>query len=72
MGRDDAVADVAQVMRKKRWFARRKARGLKQASLDALQRIGTPAAQQALAEAAACGDRLLRRMARAVPGPTHG
>jgi HEAT repeat protein len=71
IGRDEAVTGVAQVMRKTAWFARKKARGLKQASLDALRRIGTPAAQQALADAAAHGDRLLRRMARAT-GPIHG
>jgi HEAT repeat protein len=72
IGRDEAVADVARVMRKKSWLARRKSRGLKQASLDALRRIGSPAAQQALAEAAAHGDRLLRRIARAAPGAVHG
>ena len=65
VGRDSAVAEVAQVMRRKRWLAPGKSRALKQASIAALQRIGTPAATQAIAEAAANGDRLLRRLARA-------
>lgn len=72
VGRDEAVADVARVMRKKSWLARRKTRGLKEASLDALRRIGTPAAQKAVADAAARGDRMLRRLARAAAGSTHG
>jgi hypothetical protein len=72
LGGDEAVSDVAQVMGRRSWLARRKARALKQASLDALRRIGSPAAQQAVADAAAHGDRLLRRIARATPGPVHG
>jgi hypothetical protein len=73
VGRDEAVGDVAQVMRRTRWLARRRTRAVKQASLDALCRIGSPAAQQAVADAAAQGDRMLRRLARAIAsGRTHG
>jgi hypothetical protein len=72
VGRDEAVGDVAQVMRRKRWLARRRTRAVRQASLDALCRIGSPAAQQAVADAAAQGDRMLRRLARSIAsGRTH-
>jgi len=65
LGRDDAVPHVAQVMRRRRWFARKKSRALKEASVATLRRIGSPLAAQALADAAARGDRLLRKLARA-------
>ena len=65
MGRDDAVPHVAKVMRRRSWFARRKARALKEVSIGALQRIGSAAATQAIADAAGNGDRLLRKVARA-------
>jgi hypothetical protein len=73
VGRDQAVADVSQVMRRTRWLANKKVRAIKQASVDALSRIGTPVARKAIAEAAVKGDRLLRKIARAAaPGTTHG
>ena len=65
LGRDDAVPHVAQVMRRGRWFARKKTRVLKETSIATLRRIGSPVAAQALADAAAQGDRLLRKLARA-------
>jgi HEAT repeat protein len=65
LGRDEAVPHVARVMRRRSWFARRKTRALKQTSIDTLRRIGSAAAAQALADAAAQGDRLLRKLARA-------
>lgn len=68
VGRDEAIPDVARTMRKKKFLARRKVRAVKQASLDALRRIGSPAAQHAISEAAAHGDRLLKALARAA-GP---
>ncbi|HSL21895.1 MAG TPA: HEAT repeat domain-containing protein [Vicinamibacterales bacterium] len=58
-----AVNAVAGVMRRRRWFARRKARALAETSLATLRRVGTPEAQRALADAAQKGDRLLRRLA---------
>jgi HEAT repeat protein len=73
VGSDQGVPEVARVMRKKRWLARKRTRAVKRAALDALGRIGTPVAAQAIADAAATGDRLLRRLARAAaPVGTHG
>jgi hypothetical protein len=63
-----AVTPVASVMRKKRVFARRKARAFKEASVQALRAIGTPQARQALEEAGRTGDRLLRRIIRTSQG----
>ncbi len=66
---DEAVPHVAQVMRRHSWFARKKSRALKQSSLAALRRIGTPAATLAIGEAATHGDRMLRKLARAATVP---
>lgn len=57
-----AVGAVATIMRRKRFFGRKKARAFKAASVDALLAIGTPRATSALTEAARTGDRLLRRI----------
>ena len=59
-----AVPSVATTMRKKKFFARKKARAFKEAAVRALRGIGTPAAQQALDEAARARDRLLRGIIR--------
>lgn len=64
IGGDEAVPHVAAVMRHRRWLARKKVRTLKQASLDALRAVGSPAAEAAITDAAAHGDRLLRKLAR--------
>jgi HEAT repeat protein len=69
VGADEAVPHVAKVMRRRSWFARRKTRALKEGSIDALQRIGSAAATQAIADAASQGDRLLRKLARAAANP---
>jgi HEAT repeat protein len=61
---DRVIQPVVQVMRRKRLFARQKARAFKTASVQALASIGSPAATQALDEAARTGDRLLRRIVR--------
>jgi hypothetical protein len=72
LGRDEAVPHVANVMRRRSWFARKKTRALKQGSIGALQRIGSAAATQAIVDAASHGDRLLRKLARAAAGdPPH-
>jgi HEAT repeat protein len=69
VGGDQAIPQVSTVMRRRGWFARRKLRAVKQASVAALLKIGSPAAQRALADAAADGDRLLKKLARAaLPG----
>ena len=57
-----AVAAVTTIMRRKRFFGRKKARAFKGAAVDALTAIGTPRATAALAEASRTGDRLLRRI----------
>jgi HEAT repeat protein len=74
LGGDMAVPQVSTVMRRRGWFARRKLRALKQTSVSVLQRLGTPAAQRALTEAAGDGDRLLKKLARAAMSgaPAHG
>jgi HEAT repeat protein len=64
VGDDQAIPHLARVMRRRSWIARRRIRALKIASLETLQHIGTPAAQSALADAAANGDRLLRKLAK--------
>jgi HEAT repeat protein len=65
VGGDQAVADVARVMRCRSWLARKKMKAVKAASIAALQQIATPAAGRALQDAADNGDRLLKRLVRA-------
>ena len=64
LGGDQAIPAVDRVMRKTKWFARQRLRTIRTASLAALRRIGTPAAVEAITQAATTGDRLLRRLAR--------
>jgi HEAT repeat protein len=65
VGDDHAVPALATLMRRKKLLSRRKVRAVKTESLSALRAISTPAAGQAIEDAAANGDRLLRRLARA-------
>jgi hypothetical protein len=65
VGDDQAVPALTTLMRRKKLFARRKARALKAQSLAALRAIKTPAAARAIADAAKTGDRLLRKLAEA-------
>lgn len=65
VGGDGAIPQVAAVMRRRSWFARKKIRAIKQASVSALHRLGTPAAQRVLHGAATTGDRLLKKLAKA-------
>ena len=58
-------ADMAALMRKKKFLARKKTRVLKERSLAALRGIKTSAAAGAIQEAAKTGDRMLRRLAQA-------
>ena len=69
VGNDEAIPPVATLMRRRTWLARRKIRAVKRASLEALRGIGTAAAQQALTDAAANGDRMLRKLARSLTAP---
>jgi hypothetical protein len=62
---DQAVGTLAALMRKKKLFAGKKVRAVREKSLEALRAIKTPGAARALDEAAKNGDRMLRRLARA-------
>lgn len=66
IGDDRAVPALSGLMRRKKLLARKKGKALKEHSLAALRAIGTPAAARAIAEAAKTGDRMLRKLARAV------
>jgi HEAT repeat protein len=65
VGTDGAVPILATMARKTSFFARRKARALKQRSIDALTRVGTVKSTAAIQEAAQQGDRMLRKIAGA-------
>jgi hypothetical protein len=65
VGDDHAVPTLTALMRRRKLLARRKLRAVKTESLSALRAISTPAAARAIEDAAANGDRLLRRLARA-------
>jgi HEAT repeat protein len=65
VGDDQAVPALTTLMRKKKLFAWKKARALKELSLAALRAIKTPAAERAIQDAAKTGDRMLRKLAQA-------
>jgi HEAT repeat protein len=71
IGDDRAVPEVAKTMRRRAWLGRRKLRAVKEASLETLRRIATPAALGAITEAGVNGDRLLRKLARSVAVRGH-
>lgn len=64
--RDEAIPAVAKLIRRTGWFGRRKLRAIKEAGLGALRQIGSAAARQAIGDAAATGDRLLRKLAKQI------
>jgi HEAT repeat protein len=59
---DAAVPTLVAMARRRRWFGGRKLRTLKERSVAALRAIGTPKADDALRDAAATGDRNLRKI----------
>jgi HEAT repeat protein len=61
---DTAIRPIDDVMRRTRWFARKRNRALKQTAVEALASIGTEASKQALKRAAKDGDRVLRKLAK--------
>ena len=63
VGTDAAVPVLVTLARRKKFFGGKKLRALKQRSVDALARVGTAKAAAALQEAAANGDRALRKLA---------
>ena len=62
---DAGVAPLAAVIGRRGFFGRKKLRALKERGVDALARIGTPAALAALSTAATQGDRMLKKIAAA-------
>jgi hypothetical protein len=62
---DAGVAPLAAVIGRRGFFGRKKLRALKERGVEALARIGTPAARAALSTAATQGDRMLKRIAAA-------
>jgi hypothetical protein len=64
LGGDVAVPSLSRVIRQRKWFARRKAKALKQAGIRSLKQIASPAAHAALRQAEMDGDRLLTRLLR--------
>ncbi len=63
VGTDAAVPVLVTVSQKRSFFGRKKARALKERSVDALARVGTARSAAALQEAATKGDRMLRKIA---------
>jgi len=60
------IEGMSQVkaVRRKKLFARKKARALKEGSLAALRSIKTAGAQRAIEEAGRTGDRMLKKLVR--------
>jgi HEAT repeat protein len=65
VGTDHGIPPLVALINRRGFFGRRKLRALKQHGVDALARIGTPAATAALDHAARAGDRMLRKIAAA-------
>jgi HEAT repeat protein len=65
VGTDTAVPPLVGMAQRRAFFSRKKVRALKERSVDALARIGTPKAEAALKDAAEQGDRVLRKIVRA-------
>ena len=63
VGTDAAVPVLVTVSQKRSFFGRKKARALKERSVDALARVGTARSAAALQEAATKGDGMLRKIA---------
>jgi len=65
VGTDAAVAPLVSLANRKKFFGGRKLRALKECSVDALVRVGTPKAAAALQQAASTGDRSLKKIVQA-------
>lgn len=72
VGDDQAVPALVTLMRRRKFLGRKKVAAVKRGSLEALRAIRTPSADRALQDAAATGDRLLKRLVREGPVPAHG
>jgi hypothetical protein len=62
MGTDAAVPPLMALAGRRRFLGGRKLRALKETSVDALLKIGTPKAETTLREAAQTGDRALKKI----------
>ena len=62
MGTDAAVQPLMALAGRRRFLGGRKLRALKETSVDALLKIGTPTAETTLREAAQTGDRALKKI----------
>jgi HEAT repeat protein len=61
---DDIVPSLTRLMRRRRWLSLRRTRRLKQQAVEVLMSLRSPAVEQALDEAVASGDRMLRKIVR--------
>lgn len=68
---DRAVASIERTIRTRGWRGRRRLRVVKEAGIETLAAIGSAASRRAITDAAATGDRALRKAARARTVP-HG
>ncbi len=62
VGSDDGVAALGTLAGRRAFLGRKKLRAVKQHSVEALERIGSPKAGAVLEEAARTGDRMLRKI----------
>lgn len=65
VGGDRAVPTLAAMAERRAFFRRKRLRALKERSVDALVRIGTPTADAVMRQAARSGDRILRKIVAA-------
>jgi HEAT repeat protein len=62
VGSDEGVAALGTLAGRRAFLGRRRLRAVKQHSVEALERIGSPKAEAALEDAARTGDRMLRKI----------
>ena len=65
VGSDQAVPALATLILRRAFFGRRKLRALKEHGVDALRKIGGPKAKAAMDDAAAKGDRMVKKIVAA-------
>jgi hypothetical protein len=62
VGSADGIPALRALAERRAFFSRRKLRALKRECVDAIRAIGGPPAEAALQEAAAVGDRMVRKI----------
>jgi hypothetical protein len=65
VGHDDAIPALVTMAKRTGWFGRRKRRALKGRAVTSLRRLASPKAAAAIEDAAANGDRLLKKIIHA-------